>query len=398
MRMSLLHLALQNLRMKKFRTVGVVMAIAIASATLFSSIMLMKSISSSIELGMAQLGADIMVVPGNAEPEGAILLGGAPKWGYFSLKYAEGISSLEDVARVAPLAFVETAEGCCFRSGVYIVGFDPEKDFIVKPWVEKQAGELGALDAIAGAGYDWIPGSKLLLYGTSFTIVAKIPATGVASFDRGVFIPLDRLYWLSKRSRETAGIASMPLKPGEVSTLMVQLEPDADPVSVARAIEFQFPELRAVVAKKALSNVKRQMQVMLQSLLALSALTWLTAVILVSVILSMSVNERRREFGILRALGATRRFIFGQVVVEAYLLATLGSVLGMLAGYTFLVFFRDIVVGYLRMPYLLPNELYVALISIATIDVALLLATVASVYPAYRSAELEPYDAIRSGE
>ncbi|NOZ58348.1 MAG: ABC transporter permease [Euryarchaeota archaeon] len=397
MRMSLLHLALQNLRMRKFRTLGVVLAIAIASAALFSSIMLMKSMSSSIELGMAQLGADIMVVPGDAEPEGAILLGGAPEWGYFSLRYAEAISSLEDVAGVAPLAFVETTEGCCFRSGVYIVGFDREKDFLIKPWVEKQVGELRAFDAVAGAGYDWLPGSEVRLYGVSFTIVAKIPATGVASFDRGVFIPLDRLYWLSKRSRE-AGIAGMPLEQGEVSALMVRLEPDANPVSVARAIEFQFPELRAVVAKKALSNVKRQMQVMLQSLLALSALTWLTAVILVSVILSMSVNERRREFGILRALGATKRFIFGQVVVEAYLLATLGSVLGMLAGYTFLALFQDVIEGYLRMPYLLPNELYVALISIATIDVALILATIASVYPAYRSAELEPYDAIRSGE
>ncbi len=397
MKMGLLHLALQNLRMRKFRTLGIVVAIAIASSALFSSIMLMKSMSSTLELGMAQLGADIMVLPGGAEPEGSILLGTSPG-GYFSLSYADRIATLEDVAGVAPIVMVETREGCCFREGVYIVGFDPARDFIVNPWVEKQVGALGAFEAIAGSGYGWIPGSQIQLYGFTFTVVARMPATGVASFDRGVFIPVDRLYWLAERSREYPEIADMPLKPGQVSALMVQLEPDADPVSIARAIEFQFPELRAVVAEKALSNVKRQMQVLLRSLLVLSALTWLTAVILVSVILSMSVNERRREFGILRALGATKRFIFGQVVVEAYLLATAGSVLGMLTGYLFLSVFQELIVGFLRMPYLLPSKLYVALISIATIDVALVLATVASFYPAYRSAELEPYDAIRLGE
>jgi len=400
MRMDLLYLALQNIKKRKFRTAGVVVAIAIASATLFSSIILMKSMSSSLELGIAQLGADIMVVPrGTEEPLSAVLLGSAPSKLYISRKYEARIAAIDGVERVAPLVFLETSkQSCCFKPGIFIIGFDPQKDFIIKPWVEKQLGNLGAFETIAGSGYDWVPGFKVYLYGFPFTIAAKMPKTGVAYFDRGIFMPLDRLYWLAERSREYDDIADINLRPDQVSAIMVQVAPGAEPERIAKAIEFYFPELRAVVAQQALGNVKKQLRMLLHSLLALSALTWLTAIILVSVILSMSVNERRREFGILRALGATKRFIFGEVIAEAYILATLGSVLGMLAGYAFLTGFQDFVMSYLNMPYLIPNKFYVALISIVIIDVSLFLSTLASFYPAYRSAELEPYDAIRSGE
>jgi|Deesub1362B_J571_1020462.scaffolds.fasta_scaffold02083_6 putative ABC transport system permease protein len=400
MKIDIIYLALQNIKKRKFRTIGVVIAIAIASATLFSSIILMKSMSSSLELGIAQLGADIMVVPREAEePLSAILLGSAPSKHYLSRKYEERIAGIEGVEKVAPLVFLETSEqGCCFKPGIFIIGFDPEKDFIVKPWVEKQLGSLAAFETIAGSGYDWMPGFKVYLYGFPFTIAAKMPSTGVAYFDKGIFMPLDRLYWLAKRSREYEDIADLTLRSGQVSAIMIQVAPGEEAERIAKAIEFYFPELKAVVAQKALGNVKKQMLMLLRSLFALSAFTWLTAVILVSVILSMSVNERRREFGILRALGATKRFIFGEVIAEAYILATLGSVLGMLAGYAFLTGFQDFVINYLNMPYLIPNKFYVALISLVIIDVSLLLSTVASFYPAYRSAELEPYEAIRSGE
>ena len=400
MKMDLIYLALQNIKKRKFRTVGVVIAIAIASATLFSSIIIMKSMSSSLELGIAQLGADVMVVPrGAEEPLSAILLGSAPSTQYMSRKYEERIAAIEGVEKVAPLVFLETSDQkCCFKPGIFIIGFDPGKDFIVKPWVEKQLGSLKAFETIAGSGYDWVPGFEVYLYGFPFIISAKMPSTGVAYFDKGVFMPLDRLYWLAKRSREYEDIADLALRPGEVSALVIQAAPGAEGERIAKAIEFYFPELKAVVAQKALGNVKKQMQVLLRSLLALSAFTWLTAVILVSVILSMSVNERRREFGILRALGATKRFIFGEVIAEAYILATFGSVLGMLVGYAFLTGFQDFVISYLNMPYLIPNKLYVAVISFVIIDVSLFLSTLASFYPAYRSAELEPYEAIRSGE
>jgi len=47
----------------------------------------------------------------------------------------------------------------------------------------------------------------------------------------------------------------------------------------------------------------------------------------------MSVYERTREFGVMRAIGARRRFIFGLVLSEALFLALAGGISGVIAGY-----------------------------------------------------------------
>jgi hypothetical protein len=93
MRMHL-TLALQNLRMRKFRTAGILTAIAIASATLFITLVLTLTMSTSIKLSMAQLGADIMVVPASAESDATgVLLGARPvRW---HLSYTLRSESLE---------------------------------------------------------------------------------------------------------------------------------------------------------------------------------------------------------------------------------------------------------------------------------------------------------------
>ncbi len=400
-KIDIVYLAKQNIKAKKFRSLGIVLGIAISSATLFTSIILLLSMHNSLELGMAQLGADVIVLPAEAEPpvQGTIL-GSKPSQYYVSGAYKRKIKAIEGVDSVSPQVYLETANsGCCFKPGIFIVGFDPETDPTIQPWIKKQIKrDLGSLEIVTGSGYDWIPGFKVNIYGFPFTIVAKIPVTGIEYFDNAIFIPLESIYWLSERSREYDDIVDMKLKRGYVSAFLVQVRPGEDPGDVAEKINFYFPELKAYPAQDFLGNVKKHMLTLIKGLVVLSSFTWITALILVAVILSITVSERRREFGILRALGASKRFIFGEIVVEAYILATVGSIIGIGTGYAFLLSFRNYLIEFLRMPYLLPSFLYVAIISIVIIDISLFLSTLASFYPAYKSAELEPYEAIRAGE
>ncbi len=384
-----LTLAIQNLRMRKFRTAGILAAIAIASATLFVTLILTLSMSTSLKLSMAQLGADIMVVPASAEDEAAgVLLGAKPVRWHLSYSYADELEKIEGVEVASPLAFVEASQGCCSVKGAVLVGFDPSRDFIVMPWIER-AGGLGRMQVFTGSEYALAPGSVIEIYGSRFTIAGRMESTGISYFDRGVFMPLGALYMLTRG----AG-----LKEGEVSVIMLRLMPGADAEKVARAVEYNFPELGAVVAQKALVNVRSQMQLMLGSLLLLSGVIWGTSLLLISVILSMSVRERMREFGILRALGATKRFIFGHVLAEVCILATAGGMLGVVAGYLLLSQAGSYISASLGVPYPMPDRLYSGLLSVAVIDVALVLSTLASILPAYRSSRLEPYHAIRAGE
>jgi ABC-type antimicrobial peptide transport system permease subunit len=105
----------------------------------------------------------------------------------------------------------------------------------------------------------------------------------------------------------------------------------------------------------------------------------------------MSVFERTREIGVLRAVGWSRWRVLGMIMGESLLLACLGGVAGILLG-----------VGLILLMQLLPSvesmlsgSLSLEMILQAMV-IALLLGTVGGVYPAWRASQLEPVDAMRS--
>jgi putative ABC transport system permease protein len=103
-------------------------------------------------------------------------------------------------------------------------------------------------------------------------------------------------------------------------------------------------------------------------------------------IMLMSVNERTREIGIRKSLGARRRDIQRQFLVEAITLAAMGGLMGVTAGFLFAQMIA------LASP--LP-----ARVTAWSVVVALLLGAgvglVFGVYPARRAARLNPVDALR---
>jgi putative ABC transport system permease protein len=104
-------------------------------------------------------------------------------------------------------------------------------------------------------------------------------------------------------------------------------------------------------------------------------------------IMLMSVNERTREIGIRKSLGATRRDIRRQFLVEAVALSSLGGVLGVVGGWILAL----AVSTFTPLP---------ARISLWSVIAALLLGAGAGilfgVYPASRASKLDPITALRA--
>lgn len=105
----------------------------------------------------------------------------------------------------------------------------------------------------------------------------------------------------------------------------------------------------------------------------------------------MSVFERTREIGVLRALGWRRRRIVGMIVGEALLLALLGGIFGIGLGTLLLALSSTLpsVSGFL-------DDIYNPTMLVQAMLIALILGVVGGAYPAWRAAQLAPVEAMRA--
>jgi putative ABC transport system permease protein len=115
--------------------------------------------------------------------------------------------------------------------------------------------------------------------------------------------------------------------------------------------------------------------------------------IVVMNIMLVSVTERIREIGVRKALGARRRDILRQFLVEAVVLAVVGGVLGILGAAAFSALLGAVLGGIMEADFSAPVRLWAVLLALA---VSTLVGLVAGIYPASRAAALDPVVALRN--
>ena len=121
-------------------------------------------------------------------------------------------------------------------------------------------------------------------------------------------------------------------------------------------------------------------------MLALSAVGLLVGGVGVIAIMMISVTERTREIGVRKALGATRREILWQFLVEAATLTLVGGIVGMIAG--------GLVALVLAVATPVPAHVPLGSI-VAALAAAALTGIVFGLYPANKAARLDPVEALR---
>ena len=121
---------------------------------------------------------------------------------------------------------------------------------------------------------------------------------------------------------------------------------------------------------------------------AIGGISLLVGAIGIVTIMTIAVNERTSEIGLLRALGARRSQVLALFLGEAVVLAAVGGLLGLLAGIALGQLLRLLVPA---LP-VQPSPLYTILAEAVAVSLGLL----AGVMPARRAARLEPVDALRA--
>lgn len=177
-----------------------------------------------------------------------------------------------------------------------------------------------------------------------------------------------------------------------VQQLVVFIDDGADPAAVRAGLEEVTDEVPTVVVSDVQEFVESrvaQFDQIFATLYALLALAVVISVLGIVNTLGLSVMERVREVGLLRAVGMTRPQVRRMVTLEAVLVATLGAVLGVVLGVTFgaalVTLLRDQGIGTLVIPWV---QLLVFVVVAAAVGV------LAAIAPARRASRLAILDSI----
>jgi putative ABC transport system permease protein len=398
--MNIPYVALKNLKRKLTRTWLLFSIVVVVSCTLFSATLFLKSINNALKIGTYRLGADILVVPESAETKAkSALLSGEPTHFLMDRSILDRVKVIEGVKNVTPQLFVKpTSFTCCFNVDVFLVAFDPDTDFTVKPWLSKNLHKsLGMYEIITGRSVPVIAGDKIPFFGTTFTVAGTMEATGMDFFDRAVFMNLDSAYKMAEDSR-TRALQPIEIGRDQISTVLVQIHDNITPDRVAIRIEHDINGVKALVSDTIISTVRKQLAGLIKAIWVISIILWFIVLLIMAFAFYMIVNERRREIGLLRAIGANKAHIATIILSEASLLSAAGGAAGIILGYVLLASFKNLMLHYLKLPYLFPATPELIVLTAGALFFSILTGLFAALLPSLTVLRLEPYEAIRSAE
>ena len=399
-KLGLFYIAVRNIRRKMFRTASIVASVAVVAGTLFSATMVIYSVKKSIKMGTERLGADVLVVPADAEDKArTALISGEPSVYYMDRSVIDKVAKVEGVEKVTPQVYIESSSfSCCYVGNVLLIGFDPATDFSVSSWLMDVPGrKFGDDDLIVGRELPTQQGRTMVFFGHTFKVVGKLEQTGMHYLDNSAFMTMNAAYKMAEESSKKA-VKAVNVTPNMISTVLVKVAPDYTPQRVAIKINHDVDGVKAIAASEVISTVKEQLSSLFSYLLTIGVIVWVTALLLIAVVFSMIVNERQREIGLFRALGAKKGFMFRLLVTEAAVLTTVGGLVGMAGGALLVFSFKNLIIAKLHVPYLWPSTEFILLLLGGCLVISVVTGALAALYPAVLSARMEPYNAIRKGE
>jgi len=397
-RISFTRLVFTNIRRRPYRNIATILCFAFIASSFLSARYLISGTNNSLDVGLAKMGADIMVVPQQAGLVGQnVLLTGEPSSFIFENSPELAISNVAGVSKLESQVYLATLSASCCAYPVELIGFNQSNDFTVTPWVNSTLGrQLMTNEVLVGCEVMGDEGTQLVFYGTNFTIAGRLGQTGMG-MDRAIFMQMEDAYTMAANSR-TMAVSPINVKPGQVSAILVRVDPGADVDSVAASIEFLVPGSATITPGNLIKTVSEQISSTTQLLYVTAASVLIVSLPLIALVSSMVVNERRREIGILRSMGASKGFVLKLFFSEAIVLSLVGGALGAGASFAIVYSFQSLIAMNLDVPFLWPS------IGPALMEVGLALVLVvaagalASLIPVARTSRLGPYETIRSGE
>jgi len=397
----------------------VVLTVGLATGTLFTATMLLRGVETGIRQGSNSLGADLLVVPMGSELDTQAILSGESKTmlmgavtttTFLKQDVVSQMTRIYGIADATPQLYLSTWEegACCKMANIQIIGFDPKTDFIVKSLLENKVTlPILAEEIILGNNLS-VPladGEKVSpwpIYGYPFSVVGRLKKTSTG-LDWAVLIPLDGIDSMirgaPKYAPPEAAARLKAINPGYISSVLVKINPlVTTPQEMKIRIKMEVPDVMVISTAETVTTLTRQLYTTLKGLLFSALALWVMSILVVGAIFSIIINERRREMGLLRAMGATSVSVFRLVMYESSILTGFGGAIGVALGAGVIYFFNSMIKSVMRMSYVWPTADEIGILILICLAAGVVAGVLGALYPAVRSSTMEPLNAIRLGE
>ena len=370
---------------------------AFIAGTILIAGFLVAGAQMSVQAGMDRLGADMIVIPYDPYAHSSgVFLTGKTSTTYFDEEVLTGVTTTPGVLRASPQVYIASLDDVSWsRHSVQIMGFDPGSDFSVLPLLESTtASAISADQVLVGHFIKGDVGSTLDVFGHDLTIAGRLETTGFSP-DDSIYLTMDGAYTLAAVA---PSMYNVTVTAGQISAVLVKADKTIGIDPVLYYISSMNPGTLVYPMNALGRQVSDQLSTTTQSLYLTAVTVIIVSMPLVALIGSMGANERRREIGLMRAMGATQSNVFRLFFIEAVLLAVIGGAVGVAVSTAGLAMFQGAIADGLNISFLWPSIMTVLSEISLALALAVGLAGLSAIWPAFRASRMEPYDAIRKGQ
>jgi putative ABC transport system permease protein len=394
--MKLISVAFKNLRRKKIRSFLTVGGVAIAVAVLVSLLGFDAGYQRSLTGDIDKMGYQVLVTAKGCPYEAAtLMLKGGGGMRYMEQGVYNKIVNDPRIDKITPqLVATEFDKDRQSGQGGIVLYMGIDKSYLaLKPWMKfKSGGWFSSENADeAVMGYEVaeleqrLPGDQIFIPNLNkvLKVVGILERTGTQD-DGIIYLPLSSAQRIFDLSGKLTGIGIKLKEIGAISAFEEALynEPGIQVISMA---EVKGTIFNLIASAKVMTN-------------SVALIAVIIAVIGVVNTILMSVFERTKEIGVMKAIGASRLDIFRIIWLETTLICLLGGITGDIIA----VFGAQAVEYILRhvLPYAPGGKLVLIspVLLAGSFCGAVLMGLIAGIYPAYHASSMRPVEAIRLGD